>query len=252
MPEEDRLRILRMEIPACKLRGNTGTGQWYDTNGINGWSLLDIAGNDFPYWLGSIDLSGYARDYKTVVPTGGAQQRQPLTTAIQCTDPEPPIEPVCMAGDGMLVYTVASTVPWDVEMLFYELAYSGGAGFIDMGDNVAGSPLPPLSSATGQAQRTWTTTIFGLCELWCPNRNIDPNTSGILTLVDSQQTGSLAPFASEVLYFAKIVLPLGDYEALTSLGIPAARIIFPSIMTQETDAEYMMRLSRSVELASNK
>lgn len=65
MSDEDRERILKIEIPGTSLRKEPGTISWNDITGINGWQLLSSL---IPYWEGTIDLSGYARDYKTFYP----------------------------------------------------------------------------------------------------------------------------------------------------------------------------------------
>jgi hypothetical protein len=50
------------------------------------------------------------------------------------------------------------------------------------------------------------------------------------------------------LYVIKMVLPLAVDQ--TTLGIPASRVILIGDMTQEPELEYLMRLSRSVQLAN--
>jgi hypothetical protein len=74
---------------------------------------------------------------------------------------------------------------------------------------------------------------------------------GFCTPISVKQSGSLAPTAAEKLYVMKMVIPYelaGDQG--TALIIPASRVILPGTMGQEPELEYMMRLSRSVELAN--
>jgi hypothetical protein len=78
--------------------------------------------------------------------------------------------------------------------------------------------------------------------------NTLPTPSGILQPLTVKQSGSLSPTAAQVLYVVKIVIPFGT--TLTQLGAPASRVILPGTMDQEPELEYMMRLSRSVELAN--
>ena len=66
-----------------------------------------------------------------------------------------------------------------------------------------------------------------------------------------KQSGSLSPTAAQVLYIVKMVLPFGPIPAdITNVSIPASRIILPGTMDQEPELEYIMRLSRSIELAN--
>jgi len=254
MATEEDIRILSLEIPAVYLAKNLGATIWYDTDRINGWQFANL-GNPgpgailYPYWEGTIDLSGYARDYKTCVPTGGTiQDSTPIATARMATEIEPG-EEVITPAEGFLLYTIASSTPIDAEAVIYELAYGGGPGFIDMGDNTPSSFLPPGSTGTGTKQRTWTSTIFAQSESWCPNRNLEPNVGGLMHRVATTQSGSLSPFASDVLYVVRVVLPF-DVLPLRYISIPASRLVIPSVMTQEEDLVYMMRLQRSIELAN--
>jgi hypothetical protein len=257
MATEEDIRILSLEIPAVQLRKNIDLTIWYDTDRINGWQFMNL-GNpapgeiDYPYWEGTIDLSGYARDYKTCVPTGGTiQDSSPIATAQMATIIEGPGGPeeVISPSEGFLLYTIASSTPIDAEAVIYELAYGGAPGFIDMGDNSPSSFLPPGSTGTGTKQRTWTSTIFAQAESWCPNRSLEPNSSGLMQRVAITQSGSLSPFASDVLYVVRVVLSY-DFLPLRYLSIPASRLVIPSVMTQEEDLVYMMRLQRSIELAN--
>jgi len=45
-----------------------------------------------------------------------------------------------------------------------------------------------------------------------------------------------------------MVIPLATDQ--TTIGIPASRIVLPGSMDQEPELNYMMRLSRSIELAN--
>ena len=80
------------------------------------------------------------------------------------------------------------------------------------------------------------------------NQNVAPNPFGIQQRLERNQSGSLAPTAAQVLYCMKMVIPLAVNQ--TTIGIPASRIILPGSMDQEPELEYMMRLSRSIQLAN--
>jgi hypothetical protein len=224
MDESERNRTLRIEIPSSYVTKNDGEIEWSDLSLRNGWST--IPGALSIYWKGSIDLSGYARDYKTFYPSGGVIQEGP--------------QYFLTGGAGTTVYTIVSSVPVNVDNLLLQLAGNAGPGFI-------GSPgLPTI----GFESQNWETVIFAQCETLLINTTLNSAT-GILQPITVKQSGSLSPTAAEVLYVVKMVLPFGPVPAgITALGVPASRVLLPGTMDQEPELEYMMRLSRSVELAN--
>tara|TARA_R110001632_G_C11221135_1_gene405490 strand:- start:36 stop:731 length:696 start_codon:yes stop_codon:yes gene_type:complete len=228
--DEDRDRTLRIEIPGCIFsKANTLDPEWDVTltgNGANGWESVSLGGAPSLTlgWRGSIDLSGYARDYKTFYPEGGLIQEGPYYYAID--------------GFGQLVSTVVSSVPIDLEQFAYTIATLSTPGMIVINN-------PPLI----QVNQNWETTLF--CETQTNLINTNLPASGFCLPVSKNQTGSLSPTAAQVLYVAKIVIPVAIAgESGVSVGVPASRVILPGKMDQEPELEYMMRLSRSVELAN--
>jgi len=222
---DDRERTLRIEMPPCDLQKAAEEPTWTNVAGLNGWQILSPT-SVVIYWEGSIDLSGYARDYKTFYPAGGVIQRGPYMQD--------------QGGEGSITYTVVSSVPLTALEVFYQLSGNNGPGFLN---------LNTLSGAgVGTDQQNWETVIFAESEINVPNANIQPNTFGIQQPLESHQSGSLSPTAAEVLYCMKMVFPLGT--ASTRMTVPAARVILPGTMDQEPELEYMMRLARSVELAN--
>jgi len=222
--DEDRDRTLRIEIPPSQFFKLADDPEWDITSASNGWSVLP--GTLVSYWQGSIDLSGYARDYKTFYPTGGVVQEGPYSYE--------------QAGSGSIVYYIASSVPLNPETIYFQLTTAlAGPGFINQ-DYV---------SALGFSDsQNWETTIFAESQILVSNQNIQPNVAGIQQRLERNQSGSLSPTATDKLYCMKMVIPFGT--AQTSIGIPASRILLPGTMDQEPELEYMMRLSRSVELAN--
>jgi hypothetical protein len=221
MDDSERNRILRIEIPPCTVAGD-GLN-WTDLTGLNGWAPVPT----FPtalYWSGSIDLSGYARDYKTFYPSGGVIQEGPFWSA-----PD---------GSGQTVFTVVSSIPLNPDVMILQMSGNGGPGFIDAN-----------FLATGAGQQDWTTVLFAESQINLINSNLP--TLGICQPITIKQFGSLQPTAAQVLYVMKLVLPSNINDLIgTSLAIPASRVILPGTMDQEPELEYMMRLSRSVELAN--
>ena len=215
-------RTLRIEIPPCFVSDPTAAAPtWTALDGLNGWTV--ISGTKFISWEGTIDLSGYARDYKTFYPVGGVVQQAAYSAEEG-------------AGGGIIVYYCVSSVPLPTPLeVVGQISVLGGPGFIQ------------FAGAASESQ-TWTTTIFAQSELLVTNQNISPNPNGIQQILERHQSGSLAPTASDTLYVMKLAIPLTLTQE--TLSIPASRVILPGSMEQEPELEYMMRLARSVELAN--
>jgi len=222
--DADRDRTLRIEIPPAQFSKAAEEPEWSILAASNGWSA--IPGFLGVYWQGSIDLSGYARDYKTFYPAGGVVQEGPYSFEV--------------GGSGSIVYYIVSSVPLNAETIFFQLGSAlAGPGFINL-NTIAG-----LGYSSSQ---NWETTLFAESQMLVTNANITPNPFGIQQRLERNQSGSLSPTAGEVLYCMKMVIPLATDQ--TTIGIPASRIILPGTMDQEPELEYIMRLSRSVELAN--
>lgn len=221
-------QTLRIEIPGCNVSKPTADDpEWFDLTAINGWEVVTLSGAPSLVlgWRGSIDLSGYARDYKTFYPDGGVLQEGPYWTAFN--------------GFGQSVCTLVSTVPIDLEQLALTIVSNSTPGLVV--DSALGT--------IGTNAQNWETTLF--CETQVNLINSQLPALGICQPITKKQTGSLSPTAAQVLYVAKIVIPATVANATgTSLSIPASRVILPGKMDQEPELNYMMRLSRSIELAN--
>ena len=227
--DSERDRTLRIEIPPTIYLKEAEAPEWSFTQVYdNGWVNIPVGGVPTLAvgWTGTIDLSGYARDYKTFYPQGGVMQQGAYQS--------------CVGGEAVLNMTVVSSTPLNLENMLGQLIYGTGPGFLNHGAYAA--------LGIGADQQDWNQIIFSQTELFVPNINIAPNTSGILNPMNTQQAGSMSPTAAQVLYVAKVVYPLGSGQS--ALSIPASRVILPGTMDQEPELEYMMRLSRSVELAN--
>jgi len=199
---DKRERILRIEIPGADVTKPAPDPQWAVLDGLNGWQVT-IPGSTILHWEGTIDLSGYARDYKTFFPSGGVIQRGPFMTEA--------------GGSGSITYTIVSSTPF--------------------------------AAGVGGEQQNWSTVLFAESEVNITNASLTPNPLGIQQVLERNQSGSLSPTASQVLYVYKMVAPLAS-AGVTRMTIPASRVILPGFMDQEPELEYMMRLSRSIELAN--
>jgi hypothetical protein len=219
--DEERDRTLRIEIPPCFVsKVPKELPEWDAVESLNGWRIIE--GTLGIYWDGTIDLSGYARDYKTFYPAGGVVQEGAFSTE--------------KLGGGSVVYYIVSTTPLASPIdLYVQLGVRTGPGLINFYGSTANT-------------QNWNTVLFAESQLLVTNTNIQPNDFGVQQTLETRQTGSLAPTAADKLYVRKIVVPLTGLQE--TLGIPASRIIIPGTMDQEPELEYMMRLSRSVELAN--
>ena len=224
MPSEEESRTLRIEIPGSYLQ-TIIPGVWTDTTSSNGWVVSTLLPS-IVYWQGSIDLSGYAREYKTFYPIGGVIQEGAAWIGTNPT--------------GQLVYTAVSSVPFSVDDVTAQILNYSGPGFIS-------SQFGALAGFT--QNQNWETLIFAEAQINLLNSTMPA--IGFCTPISVKQSGSLSPTAAEKLYVLKIVVPydLGGDQG-SALIIPASRVILPGTMGQEPELEYMMRLSRSVELAN--
>ena len=218
-------RTLRIEIPAVILGKEAIAEEWSldpADSSFNGWQSLPASLS--VYWEGTIDLSGYARDYKTFTPGGGVLQEGAYTAEV--------------GGAGTIVYTVISSTPLDPSNVANQLALLSGPGLLTWGG----------IGVLGEEQQNFDQILFAESTMMVPLTNISPNVNGILQPLTTKQTGSISATAAEVLYCMKMVIPFAVDQ--TFLGVPASRVLLIGDMIQEPELEYMMRLSRSVQLAN--
>jgi hypothetical protein len=216
----DQERTLRIEIPPSAATKLIGENDWTGIDLLNGWSTP--LGGTVLIWQGEIDLSGYSRDMKTFYPSAGMIQQGMFFLQ--------------EGGEGAWVITTVSSTPIDLEELILSTSFGSGLGFLSMG---GGLGLP--------GNQNWETVIFNETQLYVNNTNISPNTIGVQQKLNVEQTGSLSPTASDTLYVSKVIIPQGS--DMTSINIPASRVLLPGKFGTEPDVEYMMRLKRSTELS---
>ena len=205
-----------MEIPGISVAKNAPDPTWTTLTALNGWTPIASSPLSLA-WSGTIDLSGYAREMKTFYPSAGFTQRGHNILA--------------QGGAGINTYTIISSIPLDPDEVLIQLI-TGGPGF--------------LTLTVGN--QNWDTVLFAESQMYVVNANIQPNPFGILQPLDTHQSGSLSPTATDTLYCLKIVSP--NDSAQTTLLLPASRVILPGKFGTEPDVEYMMRLKRSTELAN--
>jgi len=217
--ESTDARTLKLEIPPTAVSKLVADPVWTTTTAINGWTPLP--GSTVLAWTGTIDLAGYVREMKTFYPSAGMTQQGMVLLQ--------------SGGEGVFLVTTVSSTPVDLNSLFISTLGGSGLGFLDF-------------SGLGINQQNWETVLFNETQLYVNNVNISPNTIGIQQGLSVEQTGSLSPTAADTLYVVKMAIPQG--ALMTSMNIPASRVIIPGKFGTEPDVEYMMRLKRSVELAN--
>ena len=214
--ENEDTRTLTLEIPSVGATKNAPDPAWASLAPQTGW--VPLASSPLTLsWTGTIDLSGYVRDMKTFYPTAAFTQRGHNTLS--------------QDGAGISTYTIISSIPLDPDEVLIQLV-TGAPGFL---------------TVASSNQQNWDTVLFAESQLYVVNQNIQPNPFGILQLLDTNQSGSLSPTASDTLYCLKLAI-LNDVSSTTIL-VPASRVILPGKFGNEPDVEYMMRLKRSVELS---
>lgn len=225
--EDEIERTLRKEIPNCLLSRASDSDPW-DPAGLNGWGLPTIQGaNTIPVWEGTIDLSGYAKDFKTFYPHGGFTQRGPYTSALASLGAQ---------ADFIIDYTIVSSVPLDPTSVFAQLLTSTGPGFMG---------YFPLAAVNAEQNQNWETITFAEAVISVPNQNISPNVNGMMQTMDVIQSGSLSATAADTLHVMRMIVDTSG--TALEMVIPASRVVLPGVMGQEPDLEYIMRLSRSIE-----
>ena len=214
--ENEDTRTLTLEIPSAGATKNAPDPVWASVSPATGWVTLPSSPLTLS-WTGTIDLSGYVRDMKTFYPSAAFTQRGHNTLS--------------QSGAGLTIYTIISSIPVDGDEVLLQLV-TGAPGFLTAGTT---------------NQQNWDTVLFAESQLYVVNSQIQPNPFGILQLLDTHQSGSLSPTASDTLYCLKLAIP--NDVSLTTIAIPASRVIIPGKFENEPDVEYMMRLKRSVELS---
>ena len=190
--ESEDTRTLTLEIPSAGASKNAPDPTWANISPATGW--VPLASSPLTLsWTGTIDLSGYAREMKTFYPTAAFTQRGHSTLS--------------QFGAGFSTYTIISSIPLDGDEVLAQLT-TGAPGFITVGTN----------------QQNWDTVLFAESQLYVVNQNIQPNPFGILQLLDTHQSGSLSPTASDTLYCLKLAIP--NDVSLTTILIPASRVSY--------------------------
>jgi hypothetical protein len=162
-----------------------------------------------------IDLAGLAIDDKTIFPVGITTQEAYFPT-MSAGAP----------GDQVWIYDLVTSIPLSQNSFDWGLVYLNGAGF----------PGGILNFEHVQYQRVRRFTL-------------DLDTATAIPLkVGDEQSGSLAPSASDRLYSYKLVILYNLSSTVIGTSTPTSRILIRANTKEEPEYEYLMRLKRSYDL----
>jgi len=189
-------------------------------DGLNGWSVLDLAGTQFAHET-VIDLSGYAMGSLTFFPTSVGIQDPGVYLVRGTSDP---------TFSGLQVLDIITSVPMDLSTVSSLQAQGAGPGML-------------------ASKYEFETILFGMYRFFSTNINIPYQ--NYVQLERSQRFDSGEPTAADKLYCYRIVnLAVSGLDPESRLSIPAARQLIAGVMGEESDLVYMQRLKRSYELAN--
>ena len=208
---------------------------------------IAIPGQPKTYWMSEhkLDLSGYVRDDLTVFFRNSFEQRGGLTSVQWRVDNQN--SPITAFDANFIETTILSTVPMsDINL---GLAVLTRPGFI---------PVHATGLDYGNFDRTH--IIHGTSLLWGVDATFGADVftadgAASNRVIQADDFSSLEPTAADCIYCYRVIYLSQSYtpsarHGLTSVGVPAKRVILNATTDQEPDLEYLMRLKRSYELAN--
>jgi len=187
----------------------------------SGWKIINPLG--LYQWNSEIDLSGISADHLTTFFTGMSLQEP---SAFYGVTELPPVPPALVGVNAAYIRVIdtISNVPFDAS--------------IPAGMQWEGMAPGFLGSTTN-----WDDVIMGSWREYVTNSTLS-GAVGVMQLNQNGSFGSAEATASRKLYFSRIITTNiandGDY-----VNIPACRFVAGSIIAEEKDHEYLMRLKRS-------
>ena len=161
-----------------------------------------------------IDLSGLALEEETIFPDAMTIQEAGLGNAIAGA-----------AGDSMVTMDIVSSVAIDVAGNYGDILFNG-----------AGFPGGPGDFQHIQYVRT-------------ERHTLDIDTGAVFPFkAESNQSGSMAPTASDRLYVYRLVFIYNASGTLATARRQGGRLVVAMSTKKEQEYQYMMRLKRSYDL----
>ena len=215
------MKTLMLPVGVLKVEFEEGTG-WVNSNGAEGWETLDfgLASNLLLGWKGSIDLSGYSLQDKTLFFSGQsiAEVGDWETSNTDCV--------------GIQCMEIVSMVPLDLQTLANEYAPDNGI-------------FPGMPESTYSQENI----IVGRYRFLTPFTNQAAAAVGVNYpfVARTQEFGTGEPTSSDRLYFYVLVAQI-SHDIKNTMRIPSRRFILAGVPVKEPDLEYMMRQRRSYHL----
>jgi hypothetical protein len=129
-------------------------------------------------------------------------------------------------GDSMLIYDIMTSIPIEWQSIDLTGWATNGIGF-------PGSLLNYEHVLYQRLQR-WTLDLDAQ--------------AAFPMMAMNEQSGSLAPTASDRIYCYRIVQPFSFSAGLTDVGVPPARYVLQLDAKKEQEYQYLMRLKKSYDL----
>lgn len=205
-------RLLHSNVPST-IATFTGANVWAATNG---WQTL---ANQVVYYENYFDLSGYELDDLTLVPTS------------------------IIVQDG-LPYTTTNATP-TTQMAILDIVSQEKLNMADIYANYIATYDIPGSPAS---KEDWTQMLMCNFKLLTPQTDFALST--LLLPATNGSFGSSEPTAVQKLWMYRIVIPISTDLSDSTWAIPPTRFILGAEIIKEDTLEYMMRLKRSYELAT--
>jgi len=187
----------------------------------SGWKVINPAG--IFQWNDELDLSGISAEHLTAFFTGMSLQEP---SAFYGLTEIPPVPPALVGTNAsyIRITDTISNVPFDASI-------------------AAGMQWEGVAPGYIGSTTNWDDVIMGSWREYVTNSTLS-GAEGVMQLNQNGSFGSAEATASRKLYFSRILITNmandGDY-----VSIPACRFVAGTIIAEEKDHEYLMRLKRS-------
>ncbi len=207
------MKTLAKEHSILAFTRDPGTGNYDLTESASPMWIQPYANQGVFLSSTYFDLAGMSMDEKTLFFKGALVQDvlNPSTTNAS-------------PGDSMGIVDLMSTRPLSNDEIFFFL----------VNGNLSGP---------GSSTLTYHETVYGRIRQFV--NTIDTATWGSMSLLSTNQLGSMQPTASDRIYSYKLISVAGN---LTAGQVYGSRHVLAAEAKEEPDFEYLMRLKRSYEL----
>ena len=243
-------RTLVAETPPLYVVNNRFNQQWDQDNPAEWRNIGTYTTNQAYLHSSTIDLGGYTRqDDLTVFFRSSFEQKGGTYNAVwQAADGPPGAGPINGYDATISESIIISSVPLnDDNVLLSTLTAPGFTPAQSVAFPQDYGNFDRTVIIHGRRIVHGLSTTFGAMPFNAPGE-------GFMLPLDTFDFSSLEPTAADTLYVYRLIfLPrpsISDSTGLTAAFIPPRRIMLDSLVSEEPDLSYMMRLKRSYELAN--